>query len=301
MREAPPSRYSALLAMSGVPVALAAAATGLAGALAAGTPLLSPLPYLIGFGALFLFAAGSLFARYFDRAAAARRLPHRPPPDDGVRDRTIWASAWALLFLGILLPWTAGSGSLLAAIGVALLTVLHGAWLKDVWGPGFLAFGAAYGLTFILGLSAQEEGILRMGTAALPAALHAVGWSLLRAVRQPGAPPATGFAALLHLVAAFSTLLFLATSRFSYPLEAMPFAAALAALTFPRLVRAVLQPQPAAVLEAVQHGLLGLPMLAAALAAGSAGAGAGIVAALLCLPLFHALAKWPVPLVTEPR
>jgi 4-hydroxybenzoate polyprenyltransferase len=298
---APPSLRLELLGLLNPPLAVAAAAESLTGALAANTPLNSPAPYLLAFVSALLFAAGSAFGHYFDRENDAKRRPERPLPAGRIDPGLTWRLALMLLGLGILLPLLVSQTSGLAGIGVALAVVLYAAVAKNSWGAGFLVLGIARSLNLVLGLTAWEGGVDRLMLAALPVLLHAIGWALLRACRQPGAPPNTGFVALLHLGAGASALLYQIGSRFAYRLDAIPFLLLYLGFTFPPVVNAVLEPRRPLVATATQYSFLGLTMLEATLAAGYDGIASGLIVALLGGLVFSLLRRWPVSLLTDPR
>jgi len=282
------------------PLIAAAVAECLAGALIGGAALLSPAVLATVLASGLLFAAASVFGRHFDAAHEARAQPTARVALSPSGD-TAWQLAWVLLVLGLLLPAVAGPSVLLAAVGVALVLVLHAAALQREWGLGFLTWGAARGLNLALGLSLGEFGLSRYGLIALPVALYAVGWAILRTSRQPGVPPTTGFVALLHLSGSLAAHLYQAVRTYHRWTEALVFLALFVWLAFPRFVRAVMEPRRPLVAEAVQYGFVGLTLMEAAMAAGYAGASAGALVGLLALGVFQALKRWPVSLVTTPR
>lgn len=290
-----------LLGLLSPPLALAAAAESLAGALAADVPLASPAPYLLALCSALLFAAGSIFGHYFDRENDARRRPERPIPAGRLDSGLMWRVALTLLGAGILLPLLLGQLSALASLGVALAVVLYAAVAKNSWGASFLVLGLARALNLLMGLTAGEQGIDRLALAALPVLIHGVGWALLRASRQPGTPPTTGFVALLHLGAATSALFYQVGARFAYRLDAVPFLTIYLALTFPQVVKAVLEPRRPLVAAATQYSFVGLTLLEASLAAGYDGFWSGLIVALLGVLVFSLLRRWPVSLLTDPR
>jgi hypothetical protein len=296
-----PPEYKTLPDLINPPLVLSAAAESLAGAYLAGAALDGFRPYLAACAGALFFAAGSIFGHYFDRTADAARHPQRPLPSRKIRPETVWALGWGVLIVGALpLPFL-GRDCALAGLGVALLTVLYAAVARGTWGLGFLTLGAARAMNLVLGMSVEEAGVAHFAAAAIPVALYGAGWAVMRASRQPGAPPTTGFVALLHLGAALSALLFQLVAHFPYPLEAVPFLVLALALSLPRFASAVMEPRRAHVMEAIQYGFLALTLLEACEAAGSGGLLAGLVVAVLALPIYGGLRKWPVSLVTEPR
>ncbi len=295
------SRASDYLSLVNPPLALSAAAEALAGAFISGASPSRPEAYLLAVAAALLFGAGAVFGHYFDRDLDLQRDTTRPLPGERIPPGTAWGLGWMLLVPGVLLPWLTGRDGLLAAIGVAMLVVVHAAVTKSVWGVGFLTIGAARALNLVLGLTAGEIGVIGFWTATLPVVLYTVGWAIMRAARQPGAPPATAFIGLLHLTAGASMLFYLTVSWVSYRVDSLPFLLGFLALTFPRFVGALVEPGRPPVMQAVQYGFLGLTLLEASLAAGYRGFFLGLIVALFCLPLYAALRRWPVSLMLEAR
>ena len=297
----PPSPQLRLLEVMNPPLVLSAVAECLAGACLARASLMALQPYLLALASALLFAAGSTFTYYFERAAAPSRQGRRPGESEGVPSGAAWRVGWGLLLVGAALPAFAGTRAALAGIGVTLLVVVYAAVTHSAWGTGFLTFGAARGVNFLLGLSADPNGVSHFGLTALAVAVYATGWAVLRNSRQPGAPPTTAFVALVHLVGGVAVVLYQGLRGPFYWIDALPFLLVLLSLTFPRFVSAVMEGRTPKVAEAVQYGLLGLALLEATLAAGYAGVLAGALVAALCVPLYLALRRWPIPLVIEPR
>jgi len=280
---------------------LSAAAEAIAGAYITGASPMTPAPYVLGIASALIFASGGVFAAYYDRAAALARNPTARPSDAETPVGMTWKVAWALLLLGVGLPSLLGRNSALAAVAVALLVVLHVAVTREIWGAGFLTLGAARGGSLLLGLTVNAEVVSRYWVAALPVTVFVIALALIQHSRQPGAPPTTGFMALVHGVAAVAVLLYLSAGAFFYPVDALPFLFAALAVTLPRLVKLIQDPGRPAALEALNFGFLALTLCEACLAAGYAGVSAGVLVALFGVPLYAALRTWPVTLVIQPR
>lgn len=297
----PPPWRRDLAALLNPPLILSVSAESLSGAFVAGGSPTAPAPYLLAAASALIFASGGVFAAYFDRAAVLARNPAARPLDDETPVGIAWRIGWCLLLAGAALPALLGRTSALAAVAVALLVALHAAVTREVWGAGFLTLGAARGGNFILGLTANPEVTSRYWVAALPVALFVIALAIIQHSRQPGAPPTTGFMALVHGVAALAVLLYLSAGAFFYPVDALPFLFAALALTLPRLVKLIQDPRRPPAVEALHFGFLALTLCEACLAAGYAGVSAGILVALFCAPLYTTLRSWPVALVTQPR
>jgi hypothetical protein len=278
-----------------------AAAECMAGAFVSGASLREPAPYLLALGSAALFAAGSLLGHFFDREQDAARNPGAPLPSGRVPVRTAWWTACGLLVLGLALCAGAGRDGALGGLGVALAVAVYASTTKNTWGAGFLTLGAARGLNLLLGFTAGPVGVGRLAALALPVVIYAAGWALLRTLRQPGAPPTTGYMSLLHLAAGMGLLLYQAGMGLFLWLDALAFLMVLLALCFPRIVRAVMDPREGPVREGVQYGFLGLTLLEAALAGGHAGVLAGVVVGAAGFGVYAALRRWPISLVTWRR
>jgi len=296
----PPARCPELPALLSPPLIFAAAIEAIAGAYVAGEPFVAFRTFLLGLAAALLFTAGNAFAAYF-RQVAARNRPGFSPTVAESSAPVLWKWGWLCLFAGAALPALAGKMALLIAIGIALCLVLHAAVTQEIWGLGFLTWGAAHGLNLLLGIAARSEVFSRYALAALPVLLLAVGLAIVRHSRQPGAPPTTGFMGLVHAAAAMTTLLYLTANSFNYRLDALPFLFATLALALPRFVIAVQDPRRPAAVEALQYGFMALTAMEATLAAGYSGIRAGVLVTLLGVVVFRLLKSWPLTLVTEPR
>lgn len=294
---AAPRPFSDYTGILSPPLALSGGALALAGALLAGAGFRDWRLYPVVVGAVLLHAAGSAFTRFFSTAQP------QPGPERRLSDeaQTAWKLGWMTLVPGAALPALAGRSASLAAIGVALLLVLYASVTRTSWGPGFATFGAARGLTLVLGMTVAASGVQNYWNVALPVLLYAMGWDVLRSARQPGAPGSTALVALAHLVGAVSLALYQAAWAYFHWIDAFVLLILLLAVAFPRFVSAVMLIGTPPVFQAVQFGLLGEVLLVAALAAGYNDLLPGLAVAAAALPLYQTLGRWPVPLVLQPR
>ncbi len=273
----------------------------LAGALIGGAePLSLPTGAIVLAGTM-LAASSRLFAGYYDRDRDAREHPQRPLPSGEVRPGTVHASAWLSLLLSLAICASFGRSTLAAGLTAALFHALHAAWLRRVWGVNYLWLGVLRASLLVLGSTAAENGLGYLPAPAVCLALYLSGWGALRGSKQPGAPPATALVSLIHIGAALAVATSQLFTARVFRADAIPFLAAAAALALPRWVRAVGDPRPAVVLEAVQWGFLSATLLEASLAAGAAGFTYGLLVALWVAPLYALLKEQPIPLVTDPR
>jgi 4-hydroxybenzoate polyprenyltransferase len=296
-----PAPRRELLYLVNPPLVVSAAAECLAGAYLGGAPLGSFKPYVLALSAALLFAAGSVFGHYFDRPNDETHHPERALPSGRLEPGRAWLLGWGLLLPGVLLTWCVGRESLATSIAVALAVVLYAAVAKGVWGWGFFTLAAARALNLVLGLTATEHGLLFFWKGAVPVLLYAAGWAVLRSSKQPGAPPASAFVALLHMAAGLSVFLYLDAAL----LDVKAFVVLLVPLfgfwVLPRVVRAVLDGRRPAVLEAVQWSFVGLTFLEMGLAGGSNGLPSGLIVGACSVAMYYALRKWPVTLALASR
>jgi hypothetical protein len=301
--EPTPAAPQSRLALVQPPLMISAAGESFAGALLALGALLDYRAFLAAFASALLFGGGAAFTAYFRLTTQPEATRARTPLsrlDAADLTLTRWLG-WGLLLPGLLLAAAAGQQALVMATGVAVALMLYAAVTKPVWGIAFLNIAAARGLNFLLGISVLEGAVFRHGALALPIVFYAAGWAVLRASRQPGTPPTTGFIALLHLTGAVGILMYQAVNSFFRWTDALAFLVLFLGLTFPRFVRGTMEPRRAFVFEAVQYGFVGITLLAATLAAGQHGVYFGLVTAAFGLPVYAALHRWPISLIIQPR
>jgi hypothetical protein len=296
----PPDQGPRLLSLINTPIALSAAVESVACAYVAGVPFIGLEALGVAASSALLFTAGNAFAVYFSRVSPAPPAPREPEPATAEATRA-WRLGWIALLVGAALPALFGKMAVLVSIGVALLVVLHAAVTREIWGAGFLTLGAARGLNALLGIAVRPEVLGRYAVVAVPVILLVVALELMRHSRQPGAPPTTTFFSLAHAAAAVAVLLYVATSRFDYRMDALPFLFATVTLLLPRFIGASQDLRRPAAAAAVQFGYLALTMLEATLAGGFTGLRAGILVVIMGVGVYHALKAWPIPLVLDPR
>ncbi len=295
------TRTSDLLTLIQPPLLLSVAAECLAGGTVAGLSLASYQPWLLALAAVLVVGAGAAHSAYFDRHEDLERFPDRPLPARRLDAEWVWRGGLLALGLGILAALGTGPREMVTAIGLAAVVLLHASVTKGIWGVGFLTTALARGMVFVLGLSGDAHGIARHAPAALPILLYAAGWAVLRAARQPGAPPPTGFVAVMHLLAGIAILLYQILARVYYRVDATVFFLPLLPLALPRLVSVMADPRRPAAAEAVQYAFIGLTLVDATLAGGYAGMLAGFVVALCAFGVLVLLRRWPIALMFWPR
>lgn len=301
MQEKPPTRIQDLLTLLPPPLLLSVAAEALAGALLTGYSPASYQPWLLALAAVLIFAAGAAHSAYYDRHLDAEHAPERALPAERLDAEWVWRGGLIAVAVAILLALAVGRREALAAAGVATVVLLHASVTKGIWGVNFFTTGLARAAVFILGLSADQHGIARHGGAALPVLAFAVGWAVLRASRQPGAPPTTTFIAVLHLLAGVALLIYQVAAKVYYQVDALIFMLPVLPLVLPRLVSVLADPRRPVAAEAVQYTFVGLTLVEASLAAGYGGMLSGFVVAAFGVGVFLALRRWPVALITWPR
>jgi hypothetical protein len=294
---APPPRNASLLE----PVtAISSLAALFAGALISGAEPLSLTTWAIIAAGTALVCSSQLFGSYFDQRDPRNRAD-APMQAAAFPSKTAYLLAWVLLIAGISDCAAFGLRTAAAGLTVALLHTFNAIWLRRVWGVNFLWFGLMRASLLLLGAMAAVTGLGYMPLPMACVALYSVSWALLRAARQPGAPPATGFVSLLQFAAALGFAISQLLGKRFYAGDALVYLVACAAVSLARWVRAVIDGRPGIVLEAVQWGFLGMTLMEASFAAGAAGVTYGLLVALWVAPLYSLLREHPISLLSEPR
>lgn len=264
------------------------------GSLVAGWPAdLLPVA-LLGMASMSLYAAGMVLNDYFDLAEDCLQRPERPLPKGDVSRRAAGIAGHALLGLGLVFATLAGRvfGGNDPTSGRVALALMAAVWLYNGWAKrtplGPLVMGACRGLNVLLGASvAGDAGMLAAWQPAGACALYITGLTWF-ARDDAGTSRRWRLAASAAVVAG-------ALGWAAWTLGSMdrlvPVAAvvALGAFVGQRVSRALRDPGPHAVRDAVGRLLLGYIPFDAAWAAGLAGpAGWGI---LLVMPVMIGLRR----------
>jgi 4-hydroxybenzoate polyprenyltransferase len=227
-----------------------------------------------------LYLAGMALNDLADREEDARERPERPIPSGAVSPGAAAVVGFALLAAGVAAARAAGarrSGPLLAALVAA-----YDFDLKHSPALGPAAMGACRALSLLMGAESARgaRGLRDAGEASVLLGLYVAGLTLL-ARGETG----TGRRREVEGGAALALTALLAATLHGGP-RAVPWAAAVAALAGPAVVRAVREPGPATVGPAVGALIRAIPALDGTLAAPVAP-----VRALGLLPLL-ALVRW---------
>lgn len=262
---------------------LTAVADVLAGYAAAGLPEPAALPWLI-VATLGLYGGGVVLNDVFDAKLDAVERPERPIPSGRADIRATAALGTFLLLFGIGAAAGAGRTSAAIAAAIALCALLYDAAGKRVPGVGPVNMGLCRGLNLLLGVSAAPARLLeRWPLAFLPIA-YVAAITLASAGEVRGGSRGALLGAQLLLGGVLIALPLCGEPSALRLLGQLPFVLLLAARTVPAFRRAWLEPSPERVRAAVRAGVLSLIALDAALAAGYAGPGYGILVLSLFLP-----------------
>lgn len=264
------------------------------GALVAGWPA-DPLPLvLLALASMAFYAAGMVLNDYFDLAEDCLQRPERPLPKGDISRRAAGVAGHGLLGLGLAFATLAGrffggNNPTPGHVGLALMAAV---WLYNGWAKrtpmGPVVMGACRGLNVLLGASlAGESGLVAAWQPAGACALYIAGLTwFARDDSGTSRPWRLAAAAGVVAVALGWTAWVLGSTDRLVPVAAV---VALGAFVGQRISRAVRDPRPSAVREAVGRLLLGYIPLDAAWAAGLAGpAGWGI---LLVMPVMIGLRR----------
>jgi 4-hydroxybenzoate polyprenyltransferase len=276
---------------------------GLAG-LAAGTLLSEPVVDVwLAFALLLLASAclycgGMVWNDIFDMEQDSQERPYRPLPSGRVtRDEAIRLGV-GLLLIGVICAGLAGFlgedsrwTPLLLALGLVAAILLYDGWLKRTW-AGPLGMGLCRFLNVLLGLSVVPGAIGAWGLVlALAVGVYIVGvtWFARTEARESNQDALVGAASVmlagLLLALPLPVLAPGATSSlFLYLLVVYGIVVGLP------VSRAISQPSPARVQEAVKTAVLGLVAFDAILATALAGA-VGLLLLILLPPALY-LGRW---------
>jgi 4-hydroxybenzoate polyprenyltransferase len=294
--------YARLVRLPNLPTALADICLG---ALAMGGQSGRWLPFLLLLPAsACLYCGGMVWNDFFDVEQDGRERPERPIPSGQVSRREAGLLGAVLLASGIVFAVLAGWSRGLVADGatrlpavVACLLVacilLYDGWLKRTrFGP--VAMGSCRALNVLLGVSAT-------GTLASPGphlaaivGLYIVGvtWFARTEARTSNRSALQGAAgvmlAALLLALPLPATLPAGSSSFLFPylLVGLGFAVALP------VNRAIAEPSPANVQDAVKRAIFGLVMLDSVLATACAGTPGLLILVLLAPSLYLSRRQW---------
>jgi 4-hydroxybenzoate polyprenyltransferase len=285
--------YAQLVRLPNLPTALADICLG---ALAAGA-----LPHQgFSFAVLLLasaclYSAGMVFNDYFDLEQDRRERPFRPLPSGRITPRQAVRLGSALLAAGVLLTLLAGWTSLWVALCLAGAILSYDGWLKRTW-VGPLAMGTCRFLNVLLGVSACGSLLWPRGAhLALVVGLYIVGvtWFARTEARRSSQNALRGAAVVMlaSLVLALPLPVFLPPEQhsslvFPYLLVALGFVVGVP------VMQAIANPMPGLVQAAVKRALMGLILLDAVLATGTAGLVGLAILVLLAPSLYLNRKSW---------
>ncbi len=279
--------YAQLVRLPNLPTALADICLG---ALAANALPQHGLAFaVVSLASACLYSAGMVWNDYFDREQDRKERPFRPLPSGRVSPRQAAQLGVGLLIAGVLLALPAGRTSFVVAVCLAVAIVAYDGWLKRTW-AGPLAMGACRFLNLLLGVSACGSLLWPLGGhLALIVGLYIVGvtWFARTEARVSNQNALRGAAAvmLLSLLLALPLPVFLRERQhssflFPYLLVALGFFVGMP------IVRAIANPLPSQVQDAVKRSLMALILLDAVLATAMAGL-IGLVILLFLAPSLY--------------
>lgn len=279
--------YAQLVRLPNLPTALADICLG---ALAAGAlPQHSLAVVALLFASACLYSAGMVWNDYFDQEQDRRERPFRPLPSGRILPRHAALLGAGLLTFGVLLALPAGRPSLVIAICLAAAIISYDGWLKPTW-AGPLAMGTCRLLNVLMGVSACGTLVWPLGLhLALIVGLYIVGvtWFARTEARMSNQNALRAAAAVMiaSLLLALPLPALLPEGRhssflFPYLLVALGFWVGVP------VVRAIDNPAPTLVQNAVKRSLIALILLDTVLATATAGA-LGLAILLLLAPSLY--------------
>lgn len=285
--------YAQLLRLPNLPTALADICLG---ALAA-----QALPeHGLAFAALLLasaclYSSGMVWNDYFDQEQDRRERPFRPLPSGRVSSRHAVQLGAGLLVAGVVFALLAGRASFIVAVALMLAILAYDGWLKPTW-AGPLAMGTCRFLNVLLGVSACGSLVWPQGAhLALVVGLYIVGvtWFARTEARLSNQNVLRGAAMvmLLSLLLALPLPVFLPEGQhssflFPYLLVGLGFFVGVP------VVRAIDNPVPSLVQDAVKRSLMALILLDTVLATATAGLAGLLILVLLAPSLYLNRKSW---------
>lgn len=237
-----------------------------------------------------LYAGGVVFNDVFDAELDAIERPERPVPSGQVSRRAAASFGALLLIGGVLSALQVSPFSAALAAAVALTAITYDAYGKHREWLGPLNMGACRGLNLILGMSAIPASVPQMGFLALIPVAYITAITLISRGEVHGGTRAAGVAALGLTGTLVTGILLLGVTDDFALVAAAPFLLLFGWFVAPAFVQATRRPSPERIRTAVKTGIIMLIALNAALAAGFAGIGYGLIV-LSLLPVSMGLAR----------
>lgn len=239
-----------------------------------------------------LYAAGVVLNDYFDRAVDDVERPERPIPSGRVRPDEVLKLGMVLLGLGCVVAFAVGPASFAVAALLAGCIVLYDARGKRIPYVGGVNMGMCRFLNLCLGATGAVSLNLDIWAwFVLPAAAILLVYISAVTVLSTGevwggnrTVAGAVFAALLGVIGA--VLWLASTDRLSDPAY-LPFLAIFAAATLSVVGAVIREPSAPTIRRAIKTCVLSLLLLDAAIAAGAAGLGFGLLVAVLIIPALY--------------
>lgn len=237
-----------------------------------------------------LYGGGVVFNDVFDAELDKIERPERPIPR-GVISK--WEAALLgsiLLLIGVFFAFKVSDTSGFIAIGIAALALIYDKFSKhyDILGP--VNMGSCRGLNLLLGASAVPGVLSNFWYIAFIPIIYIGAITMIsKGEVKGGNTKNLKFAVFLYSLVIIS-ILFLNFTFAESILNGLVFTSLFAFIIFKTLFRAIENPEPANIRQAVKTGVLSLIIMDAALAVGFAGLLFALLI-LLLLPISILLGK----------
>lgn len=243
--------------------------------------------FLLWISTVGLYGGGVVFNDIFDLSIDRQERPERPLPSGQVSLRQATTLGIGLLSVGVLAALAVNVIAATLAILTALLALLYDKIGKHhpVWGP--LNMSLCRGANLLLGVSAFPESLNSAYPLVILPIIYISSITLISRGEVAGGDKTHLSLAIAGYALVGAILLGLGYGFPYSTLNTLPFVAVFFTLVFPPLFRAWNSLEATDIRKAVKAGVITLILLDAALAAGFAGIGYGLlVAALLPVSLW---------------
>ncbi len=256
--------------------------------------ILHDLPWIklaiTGVASMCLYAGGVVLNDFFDAKLDQVERPERPIPSGQVPPARAAAIGAGLLLIGIILAFISNPVSGWIALIIAVLVCSYNAYAKKNSFFGPLNMGLCRGCNLLLGISIFPQQVVPMGFLVIIPIVYISAITLVsRGEVHSGSKASINLALALYLLTAMMVLSLGVLSEF-YVLYSLLFLVILMMVVLPPMFKARSSNTPSLIGLAVKHGVLGLIILNAAIAAGFAGWFFGLLL-LILLPFSMLLAK----------
>lgn len=237
-----------------------------------------------------LYGGGVVFNDVFDAELDAKERPERPIPSGRASRQNAATLASVLLLVGIVAAAQVSFLSAIVAICIAVGAVVYDSIGKHQPVVGALNMGLCRGGNLLLGMSAVPAIVGEYWFLALIPMIYIAAITSLSQGEVHGAKDNTPTIALLLIITVIAGFFGLELLPNYHILQALPAIALFTSYLLPPFIKAVRQPTPEQIRNAVRSGILSLVILDATIATGFASLPYGLF--VLCLlPISIALAQ----------